>query len=381
MTDTLLGKGQFGVVTLAYFKAPRKYPGWNILDKVPSKFNTLTAKAVAVKTIRLANLLISAHQHNLQANNNNNGVDATDTNNRSDQDENVVGYNELTEMLVEARLMAMLEHPHLVRLVAVCSNYLPVLLVMEYCRHGNLLQYLREHRSTFEQSRDVLSICTDMAVQIATGIEYLHSKLCIHRDLAARNVLVTDLPLAMGRPSNVLLKLADLGLTRGLHAESDYYRKRSDDAVPIKWQCPRSVTTRIYTTKSDVYSFGVLLWEIFSLGGVPFAGLTATEAFKLALAGEQLPRPRADMPQPIYLLQNKCMSREPASRPTMTTVAQLLRDMLTGLQTQSSRLAMQDGGGTTLILNPTFNNTYPDGSKIVFDEEESDSGVTEESAL
>lgn len=323
LSDTVLGQGQFGLVALGRLRRQQR--------KSASPWRTLVASAlpasttlVAVKTVRVlasgdggGSSLVNAHA----------AVEHPEGEAGSPSEKPAAGQEQLLQILLEARLMAVLRHPNLVQLLAVNATFLPVLLAMEYCRHGDLLRYLRRQEKLLNTHPEMTlaAICTDMALQAARGLDYLHSKLCVHRDVAARNVLVADLPDGAQRsPCGVQLKLSDLGLSRVLRTEEDYYRKRSDDAVPIKWQCPLSVRSRVYTAKSDVYSFGVLLFEIFSLGQRPFDGLTAAEAFRAAAAGKRLSRPRTDTPQTIYLLQRACTVLEPGKRPAMSTVAEQL---------------------------------------------------------
>ena len=47
--------------------------------------------------------------------------------------------------------------------------------------------------------------------------------------------------------------------------------------VPVKWTAPEAVCFMKYSTASDVWSYGCLLYEIWSIGGTPFKGLTNDE--------------------------------------------------------------------------------------------------------
>lgn len=103
----------------------------------------------------------------------------------------------------------------------------------------------------------------------------------------------------------------------------------SDQAMPLRWQCPVASTTRVYMTKSDVYSFGVTLWEIFSEGGTPFSELVAAEVTAAVLAGHRLKRPSVAVDDHVMDLMREC-TRVPdvGLRPSMAVVAGRLLHLL-----------------------------------------------------
>lgn len=196
LTETLLGRGEYGQAILGHLNAPSAHPAWQRLRAATAQEESDT---VAVKV--LAYLGGSG------------GSSAEDP-------------ARLVQMLMEARLHASLSHPNLVTLLGVQEAHLPVMLVLEHCEYGNLRSTLRARAGS---EHDFCGTARrDMARQVALALQYLHSKLCIHRDVAARNVLVSkgrqghsaSTPTACG----YALKLADLGLSRALREEEDYYR-------------------------------------------------------------------------------------------------------------------------------------------------------------
>jgi tyrosine-protein kinase Fer len=48
--------------------------------------------------------------------------------------------------------------------------------------------------------------------------------------------------------------------------------------IPIKWTAPEALNFGKYNVLCDVWSYGVLIWEIFSKGGTPYAGMSNSRA-------------------------------------------------------------------------------------------------------
>ncbi|XP_061608650.1 macrophage colony-stimulating factor 1 receptor 2 [Phyllopteryx taeniolatus] len=150
-------------------------------------------------------------------------------------------------------------HDNIVNLLGACTQGGPVLMITEYCFHGDLLNFLREHAhhlvaamlntepaeheakysnvrlrsdsgisccSEYQEMQPMLShsgvqrsarLCVSdlmrFSYQVAQGLDFLSTQNCIHRDVAARNVLLTDRHVA---------KICDFGLARDIRNDDSY---------------------------------------------------------------------------------------------------------------------------------------------------------------
>ncbi|KAI8513365.1 regulation of mast cell degranulation [Branchiostoma belcheri] len=96
--------------------------------------------------------------------------------------------------------------------------------------------------------------------------------------------------------------------------ERGYQRQDAEQKIPLKWMAPeRLLREGRYTSKSDVWSFGVVLYEIATLGNVPYPGLDRTLLDELR-TGYREPRPPG-LQQDLYDMMLRCWQWEEDDRP------------------------------------------------------------------
>ncbi|KAH8401768.1 hypothetical protein KR009_007790, partial [Drosophila setifemur] len=213
--------------------------------------------------------------------------------------------------LAEAYIMQKFDHPHIIRLIGICS-VMPIWIVMELAKLGELRAYLKTNSERLSHGT-LLKYC----YQLSTALSYLESKKFVHRDIAARNVLVS---------SATCVKLADFGLSRWVSDQS-YYHSTPTVALPIKWMSPESINFRRFTTASDVWMFGVCIWEILMLGVKPFQGVKNSDVISKLENGERLPLP-PNCPPRLYSLMSQCWAYEPLKRPNFKRIKETLHEIL-----------------------------------------------------
>ncbi|XP_013917344.1 PREDICTED: angiopoietin-1 receptor [Thamnophis sirtalis] len=215
-------------------------------------------------------------------------------------------------------------HPNIINLLGACEHRGYLYLAIEYAPHGNLLDFLRKSRvletdPAFAIANSTASTLSSQqllhfAADVARGMDYLSQKQFIHRDLAARNILVGE---------NYVAKIADFGLSRG----QEVYVKKTMGRLPVRWMAIESLNYSVYTSNSDVWSYGVLLWEIVSLGGTPYCGMTCAELYEKLPQGYRLEKP-LNCDDEVYDLMRQCWREKPYERPSFAQILVSLSRML-----------------------------------------------------
>nr|CAI5832839.1 unnamed protein product [Callosobruchus analis] len=254
------------------------------------------------------------------------------------------------KFLEEAYIMQKFDHPHIIKLIGVCSES-PVWIVMELARLGELRAYLQNHKSRLDLANLLL-----YAYQLSTALSYLESKKYVHRDIAARNVLVS---------TDKCVKLADFGLSRWMGDDQSYY-KASKGKLPVKWMSPESINFRRFTTASDVWMFGVCIWEILMYGVKPFQGVKNNDVIGKIENGERLALP-PNCPPRLYSLMSQCWSYEPSKRPSFKDIKEILQEILLEersaqqetLRRESRKIAAMSWGPNDDFIPPTKPSRYP----------------------
>jgi serine/threonine protein kinase/tetratricopeptide (TPR) repeat protein len=203
--------------------------------------------------------------------------------------------------LLEIRISARLDHPHILTLIDSGSDGGFLWYVLPFVRGESLRQKIdREGQLAVQEA---ITITT----QIASALDYAHRLGVIHRDIKPENVLLhegeamlTDFGIALAVEEVGQSRLTQSGLTPG---------------TPLYMSPEQASASREVEPVSDVYSLAVVFYEMLT-GAPPHGGATA-QAVMAKVLTEQ-PRPvrevRASIPQGIDAAVAKALAKVPADR-------------------------------------------------------------------
>lgn len=164
-----------------------------------------------------------------------------------------LGKADQADFLTEARTIARLKHPHIVRVLDFgVAEGLPY-LVMDYAANGALrARYPRGARFPLG------TILPDLQ-QVAEALQYAHEQRLIHRDIKPENMLLDE-------RCNVVL--SDFGIATGAH--SSHSQQTEAIVGTVSYMAPEQLQGRPRTA-SDQYALGVVVYEWLT-GTRPFQG-------------------------------------------------------------------------------------------------------------
>lgn len=213
----------------------------------------------------------------------------------------------------EVTLLSRLHHTNVIKFVAACRQPPVFCIVTEYLSEGSLRAYLHK----LENETLPLQKLIPVALDIARGMEYVHSQGVIHRDLKPENVLIDQA---------FHMKIADFGIA----CEEVHCDPFADDPGTYRWMAPEMIRHKPYGRKVDVYSFGLILWEMVS-GSIPYEDMTPIQAAYAVVNKNLRPAFPKSCPPAMRALIEQCWSLQPEKRPEFWQVVKVLEQFESSL--------------------------------------------------
>ena len=185
----------------------------------------------------------------------------------------------------EARAMADLDHPHIVRITDIGEEEGQQYLAMEYVAGLDLKRYIKEHRPLSNEE------AVRIMGQILLAMRLAHTRGIVHRDLKPQNILLTPDGTAKVTDFGIAVAFAETSLTQ-----------TNSMLGSVHYLSPEQARGSKATVQSDIYAMGIIFYEMLT-GHIPYDG---DSAVTIALQHVQKPLPSviAENPSVPQALEN-----------------------------------------------------------------------------
>ncbi|HFI0668273.1 TPA: Stk1 family PASTA domain-containing Ser/Thr kinase [Streptococcus suis] len=216
----------------------------------------------------------------------------------------------------EARAMADLDHPNIVRISDIGEEDGQQYLAMEYVDGLDLKRYIKENAP----------LANDVAVrimgQILLAMRMAHTRGIVHRDLKPQNVLLTKDGVAKVTDFGIAVAFAETSLTQ-----------TNSMLGSVHYLSPEQARGGKATIQSDIYAMGIILFEMLT-GRIPYDG---DSAVTIALQHFQKPLPsvreeNANVPQALENVVLKATAKKLSER--YKSVAEMYADLASSLSVE-----------------------------------------------
>ena len=229
----------------------------------------------------------------------------------------------------EARALAALSHPAIVRLFDTVLDGPRPHLLLEHLEGPRLSTLLRRYRVILEQ-------LLPLALELCSALHYMHGRGFLHLDVKPRNVVMSARP-----------RLIDLSVSMPAEDVGTITRAIGTDAYMAPEQCDPERFSEV-GPPADVWGLGVTLYEALTRVR-PFP---AADPSKSAAGAARYPQLAADpfplpggFPRPLMDAIASCLERRPADRPTAAQLATVFEPWVASLP--GPRLGLFRPGGRT----------------------------------
>jgi serine/threonine protein kinase len=249
----------------------------------------------------------------------------------------VAGPEDVEAFLTEARILAKLDHPHIVPVHDVGRTEDGLCFVVSKLVEGSdLAVRIEQARPSFRDSAELVAI-------VAEALHYAHTRGLVHRDIKPANILID----ASGKPS-----VADFGLA----LKDEDFGKAARVAGTPAYMSPEQARGEGHRVdgRSDIFRLGVVFYELLT-GRRPFRGDSHLEVMEqIATTEPRPPRQIEDtIPKELERICQKALSKRASER--YSTAKDMAEDL---------RVFLQTAGGTALPAALAVPTSTPPGSNL-----------------